>query len=387
MTDNNIFNFTPAEIELSDSLQAIIANEIAAAGGIIPFQRYMELALYYPGLGYYSNPLFKFGAQGDFVTAPLISNLFGHLIARQFNELFSFGANSNILEFGAGNGKLATDILASIGDQIEHYYILEISADLQHWQRETLASKVPYHLDKVIWLNALPEKFDGVIVANEVLDAIPCELFKLDSNGACGVGVAIDNNNGGFIYRDYQLTAASASYVKNLQLDYNAYQSEIHLSALGFTKSIAKMLQTGAILLIDYGYGAREYYQADRKHGTLRGFHRQQVLDNILVYPGLIDITTSVNWSAIANAAIAENCDFIGYTNQAGFLMNCGLTTIMEQLRNELTDTQYLQLSNQINRLISPNEMGVNFKVAGFSKGLPQDSWLGFNDYDLSYAL
>ena len=385
MSDDQLFKLTPEEQQLTGRLQTIIREEIAAAGGVIPFNRYMELALYYPGLGYYSNPLFKFGAKGDFVTAPMISNLFGHLLARQLQELIAFGCQPRLLEFGAGNGKLAADILASMGDNLECYWIVELSADLQQWQRETLQEKVPQHLDKVRWLNALPDQFDGIILANEVLDAIPCELIKINPAQINGVGVAYTDNS--FVYRDYQLSPSSLEYAQNLNLNYSNYQTEIHLPAVLFMESVAKMLRHGAILFIDYGYGANEYYQPSKTSGTLRGFYRQQVLDGVLVNPGLIDITTSVNWSAIATAAIKCDCDFIGYTNQAGFLVNCGLTALMDQLHNELSAAQYLQLSNQINRLISPNEMGINFKVAGFSKALEQDEWLGFSDYDLSYAL
>ena len=333
---NKLFtNLTNGELELSNSLTQIICQEIAQSPQqVIPFSRYMELALYYPSLGYYSNPLFKFGAQGDFITAPMISNLFGHLLARQIQELFSFGCAPTVLEFGAGNGKLAVDILASLGEQIENYYILELSANLIAWQQETLREKVPEYFDKVIWLTELPAEFNGVMLANEVLDAQPCNLIRFDSSKISGVGVGVVEDK--FIYQDYPLDSETMHIASELALNYIDYQSEINLASRGFIRSLASSLKHGAILLIDYGYGETEYYHPQKTSGTLRGFHRQQVLDGVLEYPGLCDITASVNWRSVVSTAIESGLDFIGYTNQASFLLNCGLAEVMEQLQKQL---------------------------------------------------
>lgn len=384
--DTDIFAvLTPEELELSNMLSKIIQQEIELNGGVIPFSRYMELALYYPQLGYYSNRLFKFGARGDFVTAPLISNLFGYTLSLQINELFGFGVCRQILEFGAGNGKLAADILSSLGDIIETYYILELSADLIAWQKEMLSNKVPQYYNKVIWLTELPLSFDGTVIGNEVLDAQPCELVRYIDGIPCGVGVAYQE--GKFIYQDMPLSQQSKIIIDELRLDYHDYLTEIHPANIAFMNSLAKMLNVGAVILIDYGVGEREYYHSQKSRGSLRGFFRQQVLDSVLVYPGLIDITSSVNWTSVATSAINNGLELIGYTNQASFLINLGLTDTLQNIRSELNEDKYLQISNQVNKLTSHNEMGDAFKVCGFSKGLPQDSWLGFADYDKSYML
>ncbi len=388
MTDNNaeLFQLSPEEHQLTQKLQNIINNEIEQSGGVISFARYMELALYYPSLGYYSNPLFKFGARGDFVTAPLISDLFGQLIARQISELFSFGLDANILEFGAGNGKLACDILITLGSQIEHYYILELSADLALWQRAMIAERCPQYLSKVLWLESLPAGFNGVMLANEVLDAQPCNLVSVNNQEISELGVGYSPESG-YFYRDYCASSPAVNVIQKLNLPYLDYQTEVNLSSRGFIRTLAESLERGAILLIDYGYGASEYYHPQKNRGTLRGFYRQQVLDSVLHYPGVCDITASVDWSSIVITALDSQLEFIGYTTQANFLLNCGLTKQMQQLKSELSEPEYLQVSNQINKLVSPNEMGESFKVCGFSKNIEQDEWLGFTSGDRSYSL
>lgn len=388
MTDNNaeLFQLSPEEHQLTQKLQSIINHEIEQSGGVISFARYMELALYYPSLGYYSNPLFKFGARGDFVTAPLISDLFGQLIARQISELFSFGLDANILEFGAGNGKLACDILITLGSQIEHYYILELSADLALWQRAMIVERCPQYLSKVVWLESLPAGFNGVMLANEVLDAQPCNLVRVNNQEISELGVGYSPESG-YFYRDYCASSPAVNVIQELNLPYLDYQTEVNLSSRGFIRSLAESLEHGAILLIDYGYGASEYYHPQKNRGTLRGFYRQQVLDSVLHYPGICDITASVDWSSIVITALDSQLEFIGYTTQANFLLNCGLTKQMQQLKSELSEPEYLQVSNQINKLVSPNEMGESFKVCGFSKNIEQDEWLGFTSGDRSYSL
>lgn len=383
---NSLFQLSPDEQDLTQCLQQIIRAEIETNSGVISFSRYMELSLYYPGLGYYSNPLFKFGEHGDFVTAPLVSNLFGQLLARQIIELFGFGVKPQVLEFGAGNGQLAVDILKALGDKLDVYYILELSADLASRQAECIRDEVPQFASKVVWLNNLPAEFEGVMLANEVLDAQPCNLVHFDAGQIDGVGVTCDES-GRFSYVNYTLDAESLAIANELNLSYVDYLTEVNLASRGFMRSLATSLKHGAILLIDYGYGESEYYHVDKTRGTLRGFYRQHVLNDVLKYPGLIDITASVNWSSIATIGIDSGLDLIGYTTQAGFLFNCGLAELMVQRKAELSAPQYLSLSNQINKLISPSEMGEAFKVCGFSKGLDPENWLGFSHYDKSYAL
>lgn len=378
-------NLTPEEIQLSKELQEIIINDIDKNGGVISFSRYMELALYYPRLGYYSNDLFKFGASGDFVTAPLISNIFGFLLAKQIMEIFSFGVEKSILEFGAGNGKLAADILISSGENINKYYILELSANLKNWQLETIKQKVPQYLDKVIWLDELPKTFNGVMIANEVLDAQPCDLIRYDDGEIIGVGVTYQDKH--FVYQDCQLSDTTNAICKNLAFNYHDYLTEVHSINQIFMQTIAKTLNHGAAIFIDYGAGQQEYYHPQKARGSLRGFFRQQVLDSVLVYPGLIDITASVNFSLIANSAIDTGLELIGYTTQGNFLINCGLTELMTQLHSELSNEQYLKISNQVNKLIANNEMGDLFKVIGFSKGINSSNWCGFATNDRTFLL
>ncbi|MDD3266243.1 MAG: SAM-dependent methyltransferase [Burkholderiales bacterium] len=386
MEINQLFeNLSDEESELTYQLQNIIKKEIYDSNGNIPFSRYMELALYYPKIGYYSNPLFKFGAKGDFITAPLVSNLFGHMLATQMNEIFSFGVHANVMEIGAGNGKLASDILIAMGDIIDKYYILELSANLKSWQKETIENKVPQYLHKVIWLDALPSNFEGIIFANEVLDAQPCDLISFDNGIAHGVGVTIRDDK--FAYDTYKLNEISKEYVLDLNLDYHDYLTEIHLQNKAFINSISHTLKRGALIFIDYGVGEKEYYHPHKVRGSLRGFFRQHVIDDVLMYPGLIDITTSVNWTNIALSGIQSGLELIGYTNQGSFLINCGLVDMLSNLKSTISDSQYLQISNQVNKLISQNEMGDLFKVCGFSKGISQSDWIGFSNFDKSYLL
>lgn len=380
-----LFQLSVAEQALSGQLEQIICQDIIASGGVISFRRYMELALYYPGLGYYSNNRLKFGAAGDFITAPLVSRYFGYLLARQLHEIFNFGVAGNILEFGAGNGKLAVDILISMGDQLSNYFILELSADLRLLQQEMIERYAPEFSAKVSWLQELPIGFKGVMLANEVLDAQPCDLVEFQPGGLSGVGVAWTGAQ--FTFHKYPLSAEAARIAAELNLDFADYRSEIHVASMGFIRSLAHALEQGALLLIDYGCGASEYYHPQKTQGSLRGFYRQHVLADVLCYPGIIDITVSVNFSAIATTAIEAGLELIGYTTQAGFLMNCGLSSILQDLYQQLPANEYLQISNQINKLIAPNEMGDLFKVVGFSKNLEQDSWLGFAANDRSYTL
>ncbi|MEN9946551.1 MAG: hypothetical protein RLZZ293_937 [Pseudomonadota bacterium] len=388
MNSYNRYQLSPAEQNLTNQLKQIIIHEIENSNmGVISFARYMELALYYPQLGYYSNGLFKFGKEGDFITAPLVSNVFGHLIAHQLQELFCHQVAPIILEFGAGNGKLCCDILASLGDTIENYYILELSANLQLWQSELLASKVPQYAHKVVWLDKLPDNFNGVILANEVLDAQPCNLiqFTNDAN-LVEMGVKVTSNQK-LACEPFSSNTKAVEHLRNFGLKYSNYTSEVNLRSLGFINSLADCLSSGAVLLIDYGYGASEYYHPERSNGTLRGFFRHNLIDDVLLYPGLCDITASVEWSSLVNQAEKVNLDLVGYTNQANFLINCGLTSLLEQAQANLPEEQYLILTKQINQLIAPNIMGEAFKVCGLSKNLKFTNWLGFSHGDRSYAL
>jgi SAM-dependent MidA family methyltransferase len=384
--NDKLFTLEPEQEVLTDQLKQVISADINSNNGHIPFSRYMELALYHPQLGYYNNLLYKFGSQGDFVTAPLTSELFGTCISNQILELFDNQVNPDILEFGAGNGQLMLDVLGRIGRQIKKYYILELSANLVNLQKQRLEHELPECKDKVVWLSDLPQNFNGVILANEVLDAQPCELIHWCQNQVSLRGIAnLDNN---FVYVDVQARGEVLDIANALPVGQKSdYIAEISLSNRGFMASLNECMTRGVILLIDYGYPASEYYNEARCRGTLRGFFRQHQLDDVLIYPGLIDITSSVDFTAIATSGIDAGLDFIGYTTQANFLINCGVVSELETKEQQLGNVEYLKLSNQVNRLISPNEMGEAFKVIAFSKNIDFADFMGFSTGDKSHVL
>ena len=386
---DKLFTLDLEQEVLTNQLQQIIIAEIHNNNGYIPFSRYMELALYHPNLGYYNNLLYKFGSKGDFVTAPLISELFGVSVSDQMLELFANQVNPDILEFGAGNGQLMLDILGQIGNLVDKYYIIELSANLANLQQQRLEKEFPQHKDKVIWLTELPEEFNGVILANEVLDAQPCELVRWSNNEMHLIGVA--NHDGKFTYIDTKADGDVLSTASLLPISFpinqTNYISEISLSNRGFITSLAQCLSSGVILLIDYGYPVTEYYNEMRNRGTLRGFFRHYQLDDVLLYPGLIDITASVDFTAIATTGVDVGLDLIGYTTQANFLINCGVISQLEAKKQQLDNVEYLKMSNQVNRLISPGEMGEIFKVLAFSKNVNFADFIGFSNGDKSYTL
>lgn len=378
-----LFDLNKKQAKLTESLSKIIQKEIGDT--YIPFSKYMSLALYHPKYGYYNNLLYKFGSRGDYVTAPLVSELFAVGLSKQIKEIFARDIEHNILEFGAGNGQLMLDILANIGNEIKHYYILELSTSLAHVQQERLIKEMPKFKDRVTWLSELPKKFNGVVVGNEILDAIVCDVVHWHDGKICSKYVRCESDK--FIFTDIKASEEIQELCKNIKQAENDYTSEISLERSGFMKSLSEMLHTGVILLIDYGYGESEYYSPSRSKGTLRGFFRQHQLDDVLTYPGLIDITSSVDFTAVAKAAIDNNLDLLGFTTQSSFLINCGTVDELEKKHKSCSDREYLQLTNQLNRLISPNDMGEVFKVIAFSKNLDYTDYLGFKSGDRSYTL
>lgn len=385
---------TQEALQHSQRLQSYIVNKIHQSGGWIPFAHFMELALYAPGLGYYSASSTKFGYKGDFVTAPEISVLFGKTIARQAMQLFRQIDQASILEFGAGSGKLALDLLTEL-EQLDQsppqYLILEMSGELQQRQRELFVTHAPHLLDRITWLNELPEQFSGLIIANEVLDAMPTHLIVWKKDDLFERGVGLDQQN--FIWIDKPLISDELKTIANqlsTLIDRNepnfvSYLSEISLANRYFIRSLSKMLQSGLILLIDYGFGQREYYHPQRSMGTVMCHYRHYAHDDPFYLPGLQDITSHVDFSAITQVASCNNLQLLGYTNQAHFLINCGITELLSKV--SVTDTAaYLPLSNQLQRLVSPAEMGELFKVIALGKhfdGTP----IGFTKGNLFHLL
>ena len=376
---------SPEAAEHSARLVEFIRREIAASGGWISFARYMELALYAPGLGYYTAGSQKFGEAGDFITAPELSMLFGRTLARQVAEIMAYSA-PHILELGAGSGKLAADMLAELeqlGCVPESYTILEVSADLRARQQALMRERLPHLLDRVHWLDALPEKFSGAIVANEVLDALPVHLVHWRDSAITERGVALREHS--FIWQERAISDAALLEAAQKISVPDDYVSEICLAARGLINSLAQQLEQGGMLFIDYGFGARELYHPQRSSGTLMCHYRHHAHDDPFFLPGLQDITTHVNFSDLAECGIDAGLEVIGYTNQAFFLINCGITKLLqgtspENLRN------YLPLSAQLQKLTSPAEMGELFKVIALGKDMA-DPLCGFVHGDLSRAL
>jgi SAM-dependent MidA family methyltransferase len=341
--------------------------------------------LYAPDAGYYAHGRQQFGAAGDFVTASGISGLFGASLARQVAQITEASA-PHVLEFGAGNGQLAADLLNALGDGVLHYEILELSPALRDLQRETIARKSPGHADRVTWRDTLPQRFSGCIVANEVLDAMPVHLMAWSHAGLFERGVEMSGAK--LAFADHPATgrvAEAASALVSSRSIVPPYVSEINLTAMAWTRSLAGFLEAGAALLIDYGFPAREYYHPQRSRGTLMCHHQHRASDDPLALPGEADITAHVDFSSVAKAGIDAGLDMLGYATQAGFLIDCGITDLLAA--TSVSDTlAYMSLANQANRLLSPAEMGELFKVLALGRGI-DDSLLGFARSDRRQAL
>jgi len=362
--------------ESSRRLAALIADEIEQAGGWISFARYMELALYAPGLGYYSGGARKFGGAGDFVTAPELSPLFAEALAAQLEPILAASA-PRLLEAGAGSGALALGLLRALerrGALPERYEILELSGELRARQQETLAA-APQLAERVAWLDALPASFSGAVVANELLDALPVNLVAWREDGVFERGVALEN--GAFIWQERPATGAllavspkGTSFGASQGLTFAApYVSEVNLAARAWVAEWGRILRRGALLLIDYGFPQREYYHPQRAEGTLMCHYRHHAHGDPFWLPGLNDITAHVDFSAVAEAGHDAGLDVLGYTSQAQFLLNCGLAQLLEA-RQEDGGGAYAALASGAQKLISPAEMGELFKVLLLGKGI-----------------
>lgn len=366
----------------SQKLQTVIREAIESAGNWITFERYMDIVLYQPGLGYYNGGATKLGDSGDFVTAPEISTLFGRTLARQVRQIFEHVGNAEILELGAGSGKLALDLLLELeqmGCLPERYCILEVSAELRERQQKLLTDNIPHLTTRLVWLEQLPEQFCGTILANEVIDAMPVHLVEWQGNQLFERGVVWQKNvyDGQLAWGNRPIdNAALKSIADKLSVRINpdqdpdfSYSSEINLNARYFMHALAGILQQGVAILIDYGFGSDEYYHPQRSQGTLMCHYRHHAHGDPFFLPGLQDITSHVDFSALTAVAEETGLVLMGYTTQAHFLLNCGVTDILAQIPVE--DTQnYLPMANQLQKLVSPAEMGELFKVIAFGKDI-----------------
>ncbi len=353
----------------SDKLRDLILQDIARQGGWISFSRFMELALYAPGMGYYSAGARKFGEAGDFVTAPEISSLFGRTLARQLVEIMAHSA-PYVIELGAGSGKLAVDILGEL-EQLnslpERYDILEVSADLRERQQALLQAHLPHLIDRVHWLDSPPDNISGVLVANEVLDALPVHLVRWAGEDIFERGVA--SNEESFVWQERPLESPMLLEIARQIEVPDDTLSEVSLAARGLVGSLSERLRQGALFFIDYGFGAREYYHPQRTQGTLMCHYRHHAHDDPFFLPGLQDITAHVDFTAVAEAAIDAGLSLYGYTTQACFLINAGVTSLLAEADSE-NIRDYLPLSSQLQKLTSPAEMGELFKVIALGKGI-----------------
>ena len=357
----------------SERVAAHIRSMIDRAGGSVPFSRFMQEALYAPGLGYYAAGARKFGPDGDFVTAPEVSPLFGYVLARQVAGIID-ETRGDVLEAGAGSGRLAVAMLerlGSLGALPDRYCILEVSADLRERQEAHIKSRLPTFADRIEWLDRWPESFSGVVIANEVLDAMPVERFRLVKGNVQQLRVVASAD--GF---DWSLDSAPAMVeqaVRQIEDDLGAplpdgFESEVAPGSVNWVQDAGGNLGHGALLLIDYGVSRREYYAAERSDGWLRCHFRHHAHNDPLVYPGIQDITSWVDFTAIAEAGAQSGLDIGGYTTQGQFLLHGGMHLELDGF-TELSTREQAELSGQVKMLTLPAEMGENFKVMALCRG------------------
>lgn len=360
-----------------------IRERVLDAGGSISFAEFMHYALYAPGLGYYSAGARKFGADGDFVTAPEISTLFGNVLARQCARIISQVDDASLLEFGAGSGKLAVDLLRALSrhDALpREYRIIEVSADLRERQQRLLRDEVPEFVDRVVWLDGMPDSHHGVIIANEVLDALPVERFLRRKDGIRQLRVTVEGDE--FVFVDEPAPEVLVTAVEAIEEDIGAslpesFISEVSLSAPAWVRDMAATLEQGTALLFDYGVSRREYYASDRNEGWLRCHFRHRVHSDPLILPGIQDLTAWVDFTAVANAAVDAGLEVAGYVSQSQFLLGGGLDEELRDIAGLPLESQ-LEMSGQIKMLTLPGEMGENVKCIG----LVRDNIPGLDAFD-----
>jgi SAM-dependent MidA family methyltransferase len=381
---------SPEEARHSDALRALISAQVRQAGGWLSFERFMELALYAPGLGYYSAGAEKLGRGGDFVTAPEVSDLFGRCLARQCAAVLA-ASGGGILELGAGTGRMAAAVLRALAEADtlpDRYAILEVSADLAERQRALLGGLPPPLRERVVWLTQLPAPgFRGVMLANEVADALPCARFSCRGGALRELGVALDGHGAlqeALAAPGAALACAGATLLAELPAPLpEGYVSEVCLRVAPWIASLADALGAGALLLFDYGLPRRHYYHPQRTAGTLRCHFRQRVHDNPYINLGLQDITAWVDFTRVAETALEAGLSVGGFATQAAFLLATGLE---EEVGAASSDVERARLAGEARRLIMPEEMGEAFKVMALTRDL-EVPLAGFALQDLRHLL
>jgi SAM-dependent MidA family methyltransferase len=380
---------------VNESAQARVAQRIrerlAAAGGWLPFDVYMHTALYEPGLGYYSAGAHKFGASGDFTTAPEMSPLFGQCLARHCAGVLTALGGGDVLEIGAGSGRLACDVLVALAGQQQlpgRYLILEISADLRERQRALLATLPQSLAVRVQWLDAPPEEpWQGALLANEVLDALPVECIAWRGGQLLERGVALDENHE-LCWQERPASAPMLAEVQRLCADVegdwpSGYTTELCLRTGAWLHEVTRAMSRGVALFIDYGLPRREYYHPQRSAGTLRAHHRHQAHGNPFAHPGVEDLTAWVDFTRVAEGADAAGLEVLGFTTQAALLLGLGIEGLVAQTADERAR---VARAGEARRLLMPDEMGENFKAIALGRGW-QGSLAGFAWQDLRSRL
>jgi len=383
------------QVAHSQQLQQVIKAAIAEQGGQTGFDQYMAMALYQPGLGYYAAGAQKFGEAGDFITSPEVSPLFAQSLARQVKQVFVELNQPVLIEFGAGSGILAADLLLeleALNALPEAYWIIELSAELQQRQQQSVQKYCAHLADKVVWLQQLPEQpVNAVVIANEVLDAMPVVCFEkqlgeLYQRTICNDG---DQFAWGQKIADEQLRSAITEIEASIDRPLaENYRSEFNPSVSPWLKSLNEIIDKGLVLLIDYGYDASQYYSEERNMGTLMCYYRHRAHDDVFFYPGLQDITAFVDFTAVAEAALKADFEVMGYTTQAQFLFGAGLPEIFENKMADCSDDvkKQMHLSQQVKTLTLPGEMGEKFKVMALGRDI-ESGLIGFSIADFRSRL
>ncbi len=378
----------------SQRLDELIRAQIAGNGGAIPFSRFMELALYAPGLGYYSAGASKFGESGDFVTAPELGPIFAACVAQSVAPVFQqLGADARFLELGGGTGafaEVALKRLMELDALPDRYGILEPSAQLRQRQRERLQERlVPPLFELVEWLDGpFADDWDGVLFANEVIDALPTPRFAIEAGEVYEEYVAVEAGELVRVLRpaDAFLSNAVRHLERRLGREFaHGYRSETLPQLPYWLQAVSGGMRRGAMLFVDYGYPRGEYFLPDRTDGTLRAFYRHRMHGQPLLWPGLQDLTASVDFTALAEAGVAAGFDFAGYCSQASFLLGNGLAGVLERIERIADEGERLKRTQEVKRLTLPSEMGERFQVMGFEKDV--EFGTAFMAGDLSFRL
>ncbi len=361
------------EIQISEQLKTKIIQSIQSSHGWISFDRYMEYALYDPELGYYTGTLRKFGEKGDFITASNISSFFAKTLCIQFKEIFQ-SVEKNIIEIGAGSGEFALQVIQSLSsdnEDINHYFILEISHSLRRQQYELLINHLPSHLfSKIQWIEEIPKEFKGIIFCNEFLDVLPVDLIKKESGKYYRKGVGVENDL--IVWKDKLIEDISSYDQAILEELPDSYLIEHSLHIKNWLNKITQSLSKGIVLIIDYGFNQTEFFHEQRSQGTLMCHFKHYAHDNPLIQIGIQDITTHINFSYVAREASKLGLNITGYISQANFLINCGILNLLETVNFE-DRALYIKSVSEVQKLLSPSEMGDLFKVMILEKNMGID--------------